>query len=54
MAQFPEIVELSFVECFKHTGDWSWFAASNEVLGNKLPPMVHYTEKLKKKSDFIR
>ena len=36
-------------ECVRHTGDWSWFEASNQVLGKKKPPHSRFIiKKLKK------
>jgi len=39
--------------CVKHTGDWSWFNASNQVLKKKTPPHSRYAQKLTKKRDII-
>jgi len=40
-------------KCVQHTGDWSWFDASNKVLKKKTPPHSHYAKKLVKKIDII-
>ena len=40
-------------KCVQHTGDWSWFSASNQVLKKKTPPHIRYAVKLDKKRDII-
>lgn len=41
-------------KCVKHIGDWSWFAASNKVLGKNTSPNDKFKSKLTKKKDILR
>lgn len=41
-------------KCVKHLGDWSWFAASNQVLKKNREPTKKYANKLTKKKDILQ
>lgn len=41
-------------KCVRHIGDWSWFAASNKVLGRHKGPNSRFRSKLTKKKDILR
>jgi hypothetical protein len=53
VATFPEPLEVNMDKCVKHTGDWSWFGASNSVLKKKTHPHSRYSKKLVKKRDIM-
>ncbi len=46
VGQFEEPLEVNMSKCVYHTYDWSWFEASNEVLGANADPHPHYAKKL--------
>jgi hypothetical protein len=53
VAKFHEPLEVNMEKCVKHTGDWSWFGASNTVLHKKTSPHSRYSKKLVKKREII-
>jgi hypothetical protein len=53
VGQFEEPIEMEMSKCVKHSYDWSWFEASNSVLGLDSKAHPHYAKKLEKKKDVI-
>ena len=53
VAKFLEPIELPMAQCVKHTGDWSWVNASNQVLKRKTSPHSRFAKKNIKKIDII-
>lgn len=55
VAKYSEPLEVNMDKFVRHIGDWSWFAASNQVLGKQSGPNNKFKSKLtKKKRELIR
>jgi hypothetical protein len=50
LSKFDELVEVDMSTCVRHEKDWSWFEASNLILGKHAQPNSGFVRKSIKKT----